>query len=311
MYLPDCPIKTPGADCRLLPGGRERTASAADYPCVVGADYYRDSSCSLHWHEEFELILVHSGTLLAAVNGRTHALSAGEGIFVNSGVLHSYAEADGSGACLTYILFLPGLVGGQSGSVFWTKYLDPLVSSLLFSGVTLRAADWHRQILAQAQAVANLHREEPAGFEIEVRTLLSRIIRSLCENTLPAGSDGDRSSDAVQSMRRMLSYIEVNFCRDVRVEEIAASAHISTRSCQRLFQRFTASSPKQFLISLRLERAQRLLEATDHTIPEICAECGFSDQSYFTKLFRLHVGCPPALYRRQCAAGRHPAAATV
>lgn len=298
MYLPSCTLKSPDADCRLLPDGRERTASAADFPCVAGSDLYQANACSLHWHDEFEIVVVSSGVLSAAVNGSEYTIAAGEGIFVNTGVLHAYKETTGARADVLYLLFLPALIGGTSGSVFWTKYLEPLVSSLRLSALALRGEDWHRDILACAHSAAALLREEPPGFEIEVRSLLSHITQTICGNAVPAGPESGRQSEAAQAMRQMLAFLDDNCAREIRVAEIAASAHISVRSCQRLFQRFTSRSPKQFLLSLRLEKAQKLLRETAWSIPDIAAVCGFSDQSYFTKLFRRRFGSPPAAYRK-------------
>lgn len=303
MYLPQCPVKAQEADCRLLADGRERTASAADFPCAAGPDFYRGNACSPHWHEEFELVIVQQGTLEATVNGSGHVLEAGEGIFVNTGVLHAYRETAGTGAAVTYLLFLPSLIGGRSGSVFWKKYLDPLISSLLLSGLPLRSAPWERHILAGAQEAADLLRREPPGYEIEVRTHLSRAVHLICANARLSGPVSSREKEAAQAMRQMLSFLDENYAHPLSTEEIAASAHVSVRSCQRLFRRFTSKSPKQFLTSLRIEKAQVLLQETTLDIPTIGSECGFADQSYFTKQFHRLCGCPPARYRLQQRSG--------
>lgn len=298
MFLPNCPLKSPEGKGWLLPDGRERTASAADFPCVAGDDLYRGNACSLHWHDEFEVVLVQRGVLTAAVNGTEHLLGAGEGIFVNTGVLHAYKETGGEAAEVLYLLFLPALIGGSDNSVFWKKYLDPLVSSLLLSSLPLRGEAWHQAILGHVRDAYSLIRREPAGYEIEVRSLLTHVTQAVCANAVPVGPESSRQTEMTQAMRQMLAFMEANCARSIRVEDIAASAHISVRSCQRLFRQFTSQSPKQFLISLRLEKAQRLLHDTAWSVSEICYECGFTDQSYFTRLFRQHWGCPPAAFRQ-------------
>lgn len=298
MYLPSCPLKGTGADSSLLPGGRERTASTAEFPCVAGNDLYAGNACSVHWHEEFEMVLVRTGTLTATVNGCEHVLRAGEGIFVNSSVLHAYKETEGCAADVLYLLFLPALIGGRDGSVFWRKYLDPLVSSLRLSGLPLRGEPWQQEVLDRTHTAAGLLSTEPEGYEIDVRSQLTRITQTICAHAVPAPESGCQT-EASQTMRQMLAFLEANYFRDLRTEDIAAAAHISVRSCQRLFRKFTSQSPKQFLTAFRLEQAQRLLKDTAWSIPEIGAECGFADQSYFTKLFRERCGCPPAQFRRQ------------
>ncbi|MBD5559465.1 MAG: AraC family transcriptional regulator [Clostridia bacterium] len=298
MYVTSCVIKGDGPDCSLLPGGRERTASSAEFPCVVGPDHYRGNACSLHWHEEFEMVLVSDGTLTASVNGRTYRLGPGTGLFVNTGVLHSYAELEGRDANLTYLLFMPSLIGGSTGSVFWRKYLDPLVSSLALSAVLLADEPWQQKILSLVGRAAAAHKEALHGYEITVRSLLSEAAMHLSDHAVPDGPVSVRQTEASKAMRQMLSFLQANYTRSVRIEEIAGSAHVSVRSCQRLFRTFTSQSPKQFLLGLRLEKARLMLEDTSLGIPEICADCGFTDQSYFTKLFRERLGATPASYRR-------------
>jgi AraC-like DNA-binding protein len=56
-------------------------------------------------------------------------------------------------------------------------------------------------------------------------------------------------------------------------------------------------SPKQLLIRTRLDEAMRRLDDTDQTLASIADECGFYDQSSFTRQFQRAVGMAPGAYR--------------
>lgn len=299
MLIDNCPSKGEGIPGQLLPGRRERTASRTDFPCCAGLDHYNNDACYLHWHEEIEIVYITDGSLWAHVNGTRHFLQAGQGILVNTGVLHSYAESEGKNTTAVYLLFFPSLAGGCEGSVYWTKYIHPFTGALALTCVPLtELGSWHGEILQRAQRTVELMKKEADGFEIDVRTELAHILRIAGRHTKASGPVGARQTAETQAMRTMLAYMENNCGRDLRIGEVAGSAYLSPQSCLRLFQRFTAMSPKRYLLQVRLEKARRLLLETTLDIAAVGAECGFSDQSYFTKLFREHYGSPPGAFRR-------------
>jgi len=81
----------------------------------------------------------------------------------------------------------------------------------------------------------------------------------------------------------------------------------STRSLQRLFQRYVGVSPKWVLQRYRLhEAAARLAEGTDRTWTDVAVELGYFDQSHFIRDFSRAVGMTPAAYATACRHHRAP-----
>lgn len=83
-----------------------------------------------------------------------------------------------------------------------------------------------------------------------------------------------------------------------RVSEMAQVAGISATSLERLARRTLGLPPQQLLQRLRLEHAVTLITQTNMTLGNISAECGFYDQSSFTRQFRKVLGLTPGAYRR-------------
>lgn len=83
-----------------------------------------------------------------------------------------------------------------------------------------------------------------------------------------------------------------------RVSEIAALAGLSTTQLERLCRRTLGMAPRGVLQRLRLEHAVRLLSTTPMSAGEVASECGFYDQSSFTRQFRSVLGLTPGAYRR-------------
>jgi AraC-like DNA-binding protein len=77
---------------------------------------------------------------------------------------------------------------------------------------------------------------------------------------------------------------------------LAQEAGVSVNTLLRRFQRATKTSPRQFLLQLRVERGAELLRGGQRTIPEIAELCGFVDRYHFTRAFTARVGTSPAVF---------------
>jgi AraC family transcriptional regulator len=98
-------------------------------------------------------------------------------------------------------------------------------------------------------------------------------------------------------LRRTTAYIETHLAQELSVRELAAVAQTSPAYFARLFRQATGQTPYQYVIRCRITRAKRLLRETEWPIIEIGQHVGFTDQSYFTSVFRKHVTMTPKAYR--------------
>jgi AraC-like DNA-binding protein len=98
-------------------------------------------------------------------------------------------------------------------------------------------------------------------------------------------------------LRRTTDYIEAHLEHDLPLTEIAAVAQMGLAHFARLFKQATGQTPHRYVIMRRIERAKRLLRETAWPLIEIGHRVGFTDQSYFTTVFRRHVGMTPKAYR--------------
>lgn len=70
-------------------------------------------------------------------------------------------------------------------------------------------------------------------------------------------------------MNTAVTYFNENYNRDINIEEYATSKGMSVSWFIRNFKKFTGSTPMQFIVALRVNNAQVLLEATNYSINEI------------------------------------------
>lgn len=158
---------------------------------------------------------------------------------------------------------------------------------------------WQADILKKAETAVSAFQSPEYGYEFRIREILSDILLSLLRNKPDTPPEHVHSSLDLSRILDMLSYIQMHYTEEIRLEQIAASASLSPRSCLRCFKNIIGTSPMQYIIDLRIRKARQLLIQTDLSILEISASCGFQDQSYFIKTFRQKTGTTPLKFRKQ------------
>ena len=87
--------------------------------------------------------------------------------------------------------------------------------------------------------------------------------------------------------------------RPLSIAEVAREAAMSPFHFIRRFESVFGTTPHQFRIQSRLDRARHLLALSDYSVTDVCMEVGFSSLGSFSALFARRFGKPPSAYRRQ------------
>ncbi len=248
-----------------------------------------------HWHRELELFLLLEGSVLLRIEDRVYHINAGEGGFINTGVLHTFT-ADSPCPCIfRSFVFDSGIAGGTPGSVFDTVYIRPILEtgpSFLKFQKNPENEPYFRQF---GQAFTACAGEQP-GYEFKIRAALSEVLLFIWKKSqmLPP-----RKMPDIQEARikRMLEYIDANISNAMTVKEIADTVSICPRECQRIFGRYLHYSPMAYVQRRRIFTAARLLSETNSPLTEIALSCGFQSPSYFSKQFKQLTGSTPREYR--------------
>jgi AraC family transcriptional regulator len=100
-----------------------------------------------------------------------------------------------------------------------------------------------------------------------------------------------------QKLRLVMSFIAENYDRELSLAELATVVEMSPFHFAREFKRTTGTTPHQYLIKFRIERAKALLSESKLPLVEVGFRSGFSHQSHFSRLFRRVTGTTPHSYR--------------
>lgn len=89
-----------------------------------------------------------------------------------------------------------------------------------------------------------------------------------------------------ERLQRVLKHIHGHISQNIDIDELASVACFSTPYLIRLFKRELGTSPLQYVNQKKVERAQLMLFTTDMPVKEVAYSLGFSDHSYFIRMFR-------------------------
>ena len=101
------------------------------------------------------------------------------------------------------------------------------------------------------------------------------------------------------NIKRSLSYIDTHLSERITLNDIADSCGLTTFAFSRGFKKTFGITFQEYLIRLRIDRAQQLLANPRLSVTEVAGEAGFGDLSHFTRTFRRYVGTSPSSYRRR------------
>ncbi|MFC7431817.1 MULTISPECIES: GlxA family transcriptional regulator [unclassified Agrococcus] len=112
------------------------------------------------------------------------------------------------------------------------------------------------------------------------------------ERPVPERSESDPTAAA---MGWALEHLD----EELTVDRLASAALMSRRTFVRAFRASTGTTPASWVRSRRLDEARRLLEATDLSVAQIAASCGFGSPITLRQAFRAEFGSTPSDYRRR------------
>ena len=101
------------------------------------------------------------------------------------------------------------------------------------------------------------------------------------------------------ALKKAERFILENFTRRISLEEIAKTSGFSAPYFSTIFREEMGENLSSYLNRLRVEKAGYMLTGTNFSLGRIARACGFEDQSWFSKIFKLYTGMNPGKYRHQ------------
>ena len=265
--------------------------------------YYEDLSVfdfnciEWHWHTELEFIYIESGTVTFWIGEDQFKLSEGDGIFINTKVLHRLYSP--SKALIPNFVFMPSFIAACD-SFIYQKYILPVISSSLSFLIFHKEVCWQARALTVMQQIISAQ-DSAASKELITVSLLQNLWQEIFENAdIPSPEEHkDHSSSSQARLQLMMQFIHLNYSQNISLDDIAREAMVSKSTALNLFRKYLHITPVNYLINYRLKQASQLLSKTEKKIHLISSETGFHNVEYFCKIFKKRYNFTPTEYREQ------------
>lgn len=256
-----------------------------------------------HWHGEVEFFYGLQGEVEYHVPGSMQVFRPGDAGFINANVLHMTHAPNPDASLQIEHLFLPEFIFGQAGSDIEARYIRPVLRKKRLDLYRFDPPDRAIELMRQAN---ELHLERREGFELHIRALMSELWLELFRQTRSFHADNPLQDLDDSRIKQMLAYISDHCSQKLSLAEIAQAGYVGERECFRIFRRNLNMTPLDYLVRKRLDLACEHLKNTSLPVQDIAMNCGFNSNSYFTKVFREHLGLTPREYRKNLKDKKEP-----
>lgn len=244
----------------------------------------------IHYHNHHEILLITEGKCEMLVNGKPYIAKKGDVVLICNLENHSTKVIEEPYS--RYVLTI-------DPADFQTKIGDMRLVAMFKH----RGMNFSHCLSTENTEVVHLFRrlyeekQKRDSFTDEVcisllKTLLIDIFRA---NSKCFETSLDKTAETVLKIE---GYIDAHYSEELKMDEIAKLFYLNKYYFSHIFKEVTGLSPKQYLTSVRLNRAINLLNEKELTVSEICAECGFSDINNFIRLFKTKFNKTPGEYRK-------------
>lgn len=246
---------------------------------------------SFHWHVEFEIIRILSGTFSLTLDEYEVSVPSGSVIFVPAGALHSGIPDDCIYEC---IVFDMNMLMNKNDSC--CRHIRQIIDHEV--NLQIVYPDSYNDIHQITWTLFDAMASKEEGYQMVVLGTLYYLFGTIFSkgwySTAPIQTP--RSHKRVVQLKQALEFIESSYTSQVTLEEISQSVNMSPKYFCRFFQEMTHRTPIDYLNYYRIERACYQLLTTDQSITDVAYSSGFNDLSYFIKTFKKYKGTTPKKY---------------
>ena len=238
-----------------------------------------------HVHEVLEIVCLMHGRMEMTIDGQRLCLKPGDVAVTFPHVPHSYDVVSEDASGLT-LIFLPDAIGEFSHTFRTMLPVSPLVH--------LRSAD--PMLRAIVLKMSRFTPEESARLTLGyLHLFLSYLLSTV--TLRPA-----EKSAYTGLCRQALDYVSRNFAQPLTLETVARALGVSRIHLSHIFSQQLHINFRQYINTLRIDKACSLLLDPTLSISEIVYQCGYGNPRTFHRAFQAQMGMPPSQYRARLTA---------
>lgn len=237
-----------------------------------------------HRHPYYHMFYITAGNCNFTVEGTEYALQQGQCLLVPRDGAHSYCNP--TEEILEYLEVKFSLP--QTTLEPTLVKMGTIVSDNELVGLLIR------QILQEYSDMGGLADDSAASY---LESVLNLLTQSKRYQKKPRSRFID-SSEFSELSQRIIRYLESHYSEDFSLDSLAEAIDYNKSYLCVAFKKDTRMTIWDCLNTIRIRRAAELIVYSDHSIPQVAAQCGFASVSHFNRVFLKYVGTTPSQCRR-------------
>jgi len=227
---------------------------------------------------EYQMVYVTKGRGVFETNQKTHVVVPGTVMMILPGIRHHYK---------------PDFEVGWTE--YWVGFKGPYADALREQGFLspkrpVFEVGLQNSLLAIYGRIFELVRNQQPLYQIRA----SSLVLTLVAEVLAHERKNVQHTHSESLVEKAKFFMEENIYREVNLIGIGEALGVSTSQLASVFKSYTAMTPYQYFISIKIRKAKELLEGGSLSIKEVAFRLGFDDQYYFSRLFRKKTGIAPS-----------------
>lgn len=257
-------------------------------------------SFPLHWHDDFELIYCVGGQIQVTVWGKSYVLCAKDLVLILPHAVHSIEQGGSDSGEYFNIMFHPSLFKGSEDDLCYDKYVLPFLNGIKTLDCFYPADSYFNQTITPCvHSMLEHRRESYTTYELMIKSNLFLLLHYMSAQSMDADSDHHALQLSYSRLKNALYYVQKFYDHDITIQRAASQCGFSESHFMKLFKEFTGMSFNAYLVNYRLELSAKQLAETDLKVIDIMENCGFHNQSYFTRAFHKKYQMTPLMYRKK------------
>jgi len=253
-----------------------------------------------HFHDFTEIVFIIKGKGIQMIEEQEYPVSAGD-VFVLQGNQKHYFKEAGAVEIVNVMYDAKknkNLISEPIRKLEGYKALFILESQFRARHYFKNKLHLVRSDMAKLEIILNSmileldHQFE--GYQLILKNRLEELIILL--SRYYSRLDATEAQSLVR-IGKVIDYLEENFAEKIYLDGLSEMAFMSTRNFQRIFKKAVGSTPSNYLMQIRLQRARKLLRETGLPVSEIADVTGFGDGNYFIKCFKTENELTPNKFR--------------
>lgn len=235
-----------------------------------------------HFHEHYVIGYIEKGNRHLLCKNKSYNLQSGDLMLMNPKENHTCESIDGQPLDYRCLNIKPEIMERIVYEITGESYMPQFTQTVIYSSSELALIkELHHMIMEKHK---EFKKEEAFYFLIEY--LLKKYTGKVEQNN---------AQISIQ-IKEACEYMDINYRNQISLEDLCNVSGIKKYTLLRNFTKQCGVTPYQYLETIRINHAKKLLEFGIEPI-EAAMQTGFSDQSHFTRFFKSFIGITPKQYQ--------------